>query len=136
VWELDLKQIQEIESVVIHMRLQGEQNDKILSYTPGNIDPIWRKGVLIFRKRPEMFNRLPLVVAISTSRFGWKVVLVEKADTQHPMVLKLEQPEPARYIRILASGQSRLCLNEVEVYPPPSGTSKNSSDTEDHDAEN
>ncbi|WP_041280553.1 hypothetical protein [Desulfosudis oleivorans] len=115
-WEVDLKCVRKIEEILLHITLQGEYYDKVLPHTPGNTKQIWEKGILVVKKQPELFNGLPLTVAISTDRTDWQATLIHAIDTRAPLHLKLDTPVDARYIRIFASGKSRLCLNEVEVY--------------------
>ena len=115
-WEVDLKQIETIDSIVIHMSLQGEEHDKILNYTVDNMNPVWQGGLSIYWKKPVMFNRLPLTVATSTDHESWEAFQVNSVDKRFPVTLKTTAPKPIRYIRIIAAGKSRLCLNEVEVY--------------------
>ncbi|MFZ5563893.1 MAG: hypothetical protein ACOZBW_07550 [Thermodesulfobacteriota bacterium] len=115
-WEVDLKQVETIDSIVIHVSLQGEEYDKIFSYTVDNMAPVWQGGISVYWKKPVMFNRLPLTVATSTDHENWEAFLIRDMDKRFPVTLKTTHPKPVRYIRIIAAGKSRLCLNEVEVY--------------------
>ena len=61
---------------------------------------------------PDWNNTFP----ISSDHQAWASALVNNTDKNQPLKIKLAQPTIVRYIRIMAHGRGRLCLNEVEVY--------------------
>ena len=65
-------------------------------------------------------NRRPLTVAMSNDGSKWRTVasVVSPANHNEPLRIIFDKPETARFIKIEASGKSRLSFNEIEVYGP------------------
>ena len=117
-FEIDLQKVSSVGSVVITTSLQGEEEDKIILYFKENVVATDINGIFVFRKVPILFNRLPLVIAISKDEQNWEFAKVDHIERDVPLTVQFEEPRRIRYIRIIADGTCRLCLNEVEVYPP------------------
>lgn len=117
-WEVDLLRSETIGSIIIHTSLQGKENNKILFYSLDSLKVSDDYGFFLLEEQPVNFNQLPLTLAISVDGKNWESSQITEFRKDQPLIIKPEQPVTARYIRIIASGECRLCLNEVEVYPP------------------
>jgi len=88
-WVVDLNQKIAIDSIVIY---EG-------GYYPG-------------------VNHRPLYVLTSPDGIKWSHMRIDKISARNgKFALKVENPNPIRYIRISATGTCSLSLDEVEVYP-------------------
>jgi hypothetical protein len=117
-WEVDLLRPESIGSVIIYASLQGKETNKIIFHTLDGLKISTGYDFFVLEEKPVNFNQLPLTVAVSIDGKQWESAQITELHKDMPIIIKPEKPITARYIRIIASGECRLCLNEVEVYPP------------------
>ncbi len=116
--EIDLLQPQPIGSIVIYTDLQGLETGNIVWYTQDSVRISEDYDFLVFEKAPVTFNLLPLMISVSSDHAHWETTEIYSLTKKKPLMIQPEKPVTARYIRVAASGKCRLCLNEVEIYPP------------------
>ena len=117
-FQVDLKKVTPIGSIRLTASLRGYEEDKMILYFYENVAAAGIDGIFVFRKVPVLFNKLPLLVALSRDGKNWQYAEVDGLTADVPRTIRLAEPAAARYVRIIAAGTCRLCLNEVEVYPP------------------
>ncbi|MDY6824895.1 MAG: hypothetical protein SWH68_14030 [Thermodesulfobacteriota bacterium] len=117
-WMVDMGAVREIGEVAVYMALKGYVYDTMLSYFRDNISLAHASGVLVFKRLPVLFNNPPITIAVSRDKRHWEKMKVETLGAAPCLRINFPEPLAARYIRISASGQCRLALNEVLVYPP------------------
>ena len=118
--EIDLLRPEPVESIIIYTSLEGMEKNNIVWYTQDSVDIAQSYNFLVLEKKPVTFNLPPLSVSVSADHEHWETAPITKIPRGKPLVVRPEKTVLARYIRITAAKTCRLCLNEVEVYPPPS----------------
>ncbi|MEW6599794.1 MAG: YfhO family protein, partial [Nitrospirota bacterium] len=109
-WFLDLNSDRNIKTIVLYESV----------YTPAVV--LWPASMLrqkgLLSGMDLLTNVRPLEIALSDNGNSWRTVAsVESREKgESPESIVFERPLKARYIRIMASGKSRLSLDEVEVF--------------------
>ncbi len=116
--EIDLLHPQPVGSIVLYADLQGLETNNIVWYTQDSVKIAREYDFLIFEKSPVAFNLPPLTISVSADHTHWETTQLHGLIKGKPLTIRPQNPLTARYIRITASGECRLCLNEVEIYPP------------------
>ncbi len=91
-WQVDLYETQLIQKIILYGGHQYE------SYN-------------------EKYNRRPLIVYVSNDSIKWQKVFSIQNQKQR-IQIEFKNPISACYIKVGASGYSRLSFDEIEVYPP------------------
>ena len=116
-WELDLTRPEQISTIKIYYTLQGEQYDKFMLDFSDSFDiKFCLSGIPVAKSKAVRFNALPLRIGVSTDYENWDYAVIHNTDGRQPLIIQAEKPITARYLRIVAAGKCRLCLDEVEVY--------------------
>jgi len=74
-----------------------------------------------YENNTEAFvNARPIKIDLSNDGSKWRTVasVVSPANHNEPLRIVFDKPETARFIKIEASGESRLSFDEIEVYGP------------------
>ncbi len=119
-WRVDLEEIKEVSSVNIYMQLRGKEFNKSIRVTDDNVFIGKIHGKPVLNKRPVLYNNFPLIIGISKDNRNWEYTSVYETSKAVPLHVKFETPQRLRYLKIIASGYCRLCLNEVEIFSPTS----------------
>jgi hypothetical protein len=78
-----------------------------------------QKIILYGAQEYKNHNRRPLIVSVSNDSIKWqKVSSIQNQNQNQQIQIEFKDPISARFIKVSASGYSRLSLDEVEVYPP------------------
>ncbi len=117
-FQIDLEKVSTVGSIVIATSLQGYEEDKMILSFKESVAATALNGIFLFKKIPVLFNGLPLVIAVSRDAKNWEFAKIDALPQEAPHKIQFMEPLEIRYVRIIASGTCRLCLNEVEVYPP------------------
>ncbi|MBI5664199.1 MAG: discoidin domain-containing protein, partial [Nitrospirae bacterium] len=114
-WILDLSRLRDIETIVLHegcpktAAIEGALN--------------WLNDLEMCSDKEvqnSSVNVRPLNIALSNDGTKWTSVtsLVSPINNNGPTRIVFDGPQAARYIRIKATGASKLLFDEVEVYGP------------------
>lgn len=125
-FQIDLEEVSTVGSIVITASLKGYEEDKMVLSFKENVAATAVNGIFLFKKIPVLFNGLPLIIAVSRDDEHWEYAAIRDFQKDVPHIIKFEEPVETRYIKIFASGTCRLCLNEVEVYPPETDSTSGS----------
>ncbi|MEW6076924.1 MAG: hypothetical protein AB1724_03845 [Thermodesulfobacteriota bacterium] len=117
-FKIDLGKVSTVGSIVITATLKGYEENKMFLYFNDNAAATEIDGIFLFTQVPVLFNNLPLILAISIDDKNWQYTRIDNFEPDAPNRFQLAQPADIRYVKVIASGTCRLCLNEVEVYPP------------------
>lgn len=116
-WEVDLTRPEQISTIKIFYTLQGEHYDKfMLDFSDSYDIKFYPSGIPVAKTEAVAFNLSPLTIGISSDYKNWDYAVTEITDNHETLTIQPEKPITGRYIRIAATGECRLCLDEVEVY--------------------
>lgn len=112
-WFLDLNQIKEIKTVVLYESFQNQ------SINEGPLNMLYE--LTRYSTKPNQnssANTRPLEIDLSSDGNKWRNAASVLSPIEHdnPTRIVFEKLQPTRYIRIKASGKSKLTFDEVEVY--------------------
>jgi len=112
-WILDLSKIMEIKTIVLYERCKI----KALIEGPTNMLHFYSREIDKLEEIPPV-NARPLSIAFSNDGDSWRAAafVTLPLDYNRPERIVFDSPQTTRYIRITASGRSKLMFDEVEVY--------------------
>jgi len=114
-WFIDLFRLEKIKTIVLY---KSGQNPGLVV---GPLNVLERIGISsAVSDKNSLVNVNPLNIALSDNGHKWNVVASTQLqpNSAAPARIVFERPPIARYIKIMASGESRLSFDEVEVYGP------------------
>lgn len=113
-WFVDLNRVERIRKILLY---ESGQNPAVPF---GPLDIIYYDQNLARSSHRPLFYTRPLKIAVSNNGSMWSTVASVDSpvkDDGH-LTISFDNPQIARYIKIVALGMTKLSFDEVEVYGP------------------